>query len=71
LCLYRYGLLNMVLISEQEIADTDSDRMDSAMTVLRSDKFMLSNQLSYFTYLLNNSALKKVKYFVPSAAADG
>ena len=56
---YRYSLLNMVLPSEQEVVDDDTDRMNNELEEKKSDKYMLLNSTTFYTYLLNNSTIVK------------
>ena len=67
---YRYGLMGLFLVNEQEILDQDTDRLNEPMKNEDSKclKYMKMMSTTYFTYLLNNSQLKKIVYFVPKAA---
>merc|ERR1711871_885097 len=67
---YRYSLLGLFLVNEQEILDQDTDRLNEPMKNEDSKclKYMKMMSTTYFTYLLNNSQLKKIVYFVPKAA---
>ena len=63
--------MGLFLVSEQEILDQDSDRLNEPMRIedSRCYKYMKMLSATYFTYLLNNSQLKKITYFVPKAAS--